>query len=167
MPVDAKENAVADLEAILDIMPRPDSARVVLSGDDFDYSSLLAQASEVAGGLLEARSSTFKADIAKPPRELLLAIYSRQQEVVPYLRGEVVPDQQIHFPRKYISLDKIEWGGVRLPGEEGHSSQNYLISWEPSRVMIAHGSNPPEFIPRLQRELKIRNFLCMTDPELF
>ena len=167
MPVDAKENAVADLEAILDIMPQPDSARIVLSGDDFDYSSLLAQASEVTGDLPKAHGFIFKADLTKPLRDLLLAIYRRQQEVGPYLRGEVVPDQQIHFPRKYISLDSIGWGGVRLPGEEGHSSQNYLIGWKPSSVMIAHGSNPPEFIPRLERELKTRNFPYMTDPELF
>ena len=167
MPLYVQENAVADLEAILDTLPQPNEARIILSGNGFDYSLLLAQAGEVTGDLPIANTSTFQTDLKEPSRELLLAIYRRQKEVNPHLPLEFAPESQTHFPKKYISLGSIGWGETSLSGEEKLSSQNYLISWTPSFVVIAHGSTPPEFIPRLERELKTRNIPYRTDPSLF
>ena len=128
-----------DLEKILEVLPKPNSAEFYLFGE-FDYSSIEKQAADILPGIKFHGYGT-KFQMQEPTKEKILEIYKKFHEWEDKIKTN--SNRKSINDEKRMQLDNIEWY------LDGHVT----IKLTPTQVSVFYRGKEPVYVTFLRNVL--------------
>jgi len=123
-----------DLEKILNCLPEPTNATVILVG--FDYCDIFKQAKKINPNIELEGCPYINLNLCNPTKKNILDIYRKAS----YKEDGKEYDKEYKIPR--IDLDAIIW-----------DLDNLNIKVTPSEVVVGYNGKEPEHIKNLRKEI--------------